>query len=168
MHNYIIDNLSKNKIIFENLLKGRTVDEYTFRQAENKWCLLEVICHLIDEETEDFRTRVKHVMEFPGTNPPAIDPVGWALERKYMKQNYNEVLSKFLTERAKSVEWLKSLKNPGWKNSFEHESLGTLTSEHFLFNWLGHDYLHLRQISRLLFNHAQQKTDNNLNYAGDL
>ena len=167
MHNYFIKNLSQNKFVFEKLLAGRTIEEYTYRQSENKWCLLEILCHLYDEELKDFRTRVKHVMEFPGSNPPSIDPVSWVKERKYMEQDYNEVLNKFLIERDKSVNWLQSLKSPEWKNSFEHETLGTLTSEHFLFNWLGHDYLHFRQITHLLFNLAQQKTGNNLNYAGN-
>lgn len=166
-HDYFIDNLAQNRFVFENLLKGRIAEEYTYKQSEEKWCLLEVLCHLHDEEVQDFSTRVKHVMELPGTNPPAIDPIGWVNERKYMEQDYNTVLNQFLAEREKSVVWLKSLKNPNWKNSYEHKSLGTLTSEYLLFNWLGHDYLHIRQITRLLFNYTQHKTSNNLNYAGD-
>ncbi|MBT8195624.1 MAG: DinB family protein [Bacteroidia bacterium] len=166
-HNYIIENLAANRLTFESILKERRQDEYLYKQDSTKWCLLEVVCHLRDEEVEDFRTRVRHVMEHPNTNPPPIDPVAWVKDRNYLDQDYNDMLKKFLYEREKSIQWLNSLENPAWKNSFKHSSLGTLTSEHFLFNWLGHDYLHLRQITRLLFNYTQEKTKNDLRYAGD-
>ena len=63
MYQYIFAELQKNKAVFENLLNGSTQDAYTWKQASDKWCLLEIICHLYDEEREDFRVRLGLVLE---------------------------------------------------------------------------------------------------------
>ena len=167
MHSLTIKNLSQNKSVFEYLLINRSKEEQLYRPHAKKWCLLEIVCHLCDEEIEDFRTRVLHTLQFPGSMPPPIDPVAWVKTRKYMEQNYDTTVLKFLSERNKSILLLQELEKPDWKKAYQHPSLGKLTAEHFLFNWLGHDYLHIRQITGLLFNYTQLKTGNNLNYAGE-
>lgn len=163
----IISKLESNSDVYAALLKDKSNEEILWKPNQNKWCLLEIVSHLYDEEREDFRTRVKTTLEQPGTPPPGIDPVGWVTERSYMKQDYYEMVAKFLEERKKSVTWLNGLRNPQWENSYEHVSLGTLTARHFLINWLAHDYMHFRQITRLQRQYLLQGTDNDLSYAGD-
>ncbi|OUR92372.1 hypothetical protein A9Q87_07800 [Flavobacteriales bacterium 34_180_T64] len=162
----IIEQLQKNKILFYNLLKDETEAMFLWKQKPEKWCLLEILCHLHDEECEDFRFRVQWVLEHPNTVPPPINPVSWVTERNYIDQNYNAMLSKFLVERAQSIQWLLTLKDVNWKHSFEHSKLGTLTAGYFLTNWLAHDYLHFRQILKLKFDYLQHQSGVNLDYAG--
>ena len=50
----IIQKLSDNQSVFIHLLGNKSREEYTFRPDDNSWCLLEVACHLLDEEVEDF------------------------------------------------------------------------------------------------------------------
>lgn len=166
-HKQIIEQLAVNRLIFSSLLKGKSKAEYLWKPKEKKWCLLEIVCHLYDEEIEDFRTRVKHTLEAPGTPPPPIDPVNWVLSRNYMEMNYNKMVARFLEERSKSIEWLQSLQNPNWSNSYKHPELGTLSSEHFLYNWLAHDILHFRQINRLQFQYLKSHSHHDLAYAGN-
>ena len=59
---YITTALGQNKAVFENLLSGIDEQTYLWKPSANKWCLLEIVCHLYDEEREDFRARVKHVL----------------------------------------------------------------------------------------------------------
>ena len=33
-----------------------------WKQSENKWSMLEIICHLYDEEREDFRSRLAKIL----------------------------------------------------------------------------------------------------------
>ena len=68
----IIGELARNKSVFESLLRGVNEQQYRWKPSADKWCLLEVICHLYDEEREDFRARVKHCLENPTLSMPPI------------------------------------------------------------------------------------------------
>lgn len=162
----IIDELLRNKSVFKDLLTDVSEVEYTWSQKSDKWSLLEIVCHLYDEEREDFRTRVQCVLKDPNIPPPPFDPIIWVTERNYKDQNYNDILRKFLSERDKSVLWLQSLENPSWDNTYQHPKLGPMSTFLFLTNWLAHDYLHIRQIIRLKFDYLKATSKENLNYAG--
>jgi hypothetical protein len=107
------------------------------------------------------------VLENPTGALPPIDPPGWVLERAYIKQNYADKLNKFLKEREESVEWLESLQTPKWDNAYQHPKFGAMTAKMFLCNWVAHDYLHIRQITKLKFDYLKQQTGEALDYAGN-
>lgn len=164
---YIIKELLKNREVFKTLLIGLSSEEYLWKQNVKKWCLLEIICHLYDEEREDFRARTKSVLETPTKTLNPIDPVGWVVQRNYIKMDYDIVLTGFLKERRHSVVWLKSLEAPKWDNGYIHPKLGLMTANLFLSNWLAHDYLHIRQITKLKFDYLKKISGEKLNYAGE-
>lgn len=166
-HNFIIENLSQNYFAFEGMLKGLTKEQYMWRSAPDKWCLLEIVCHLYDEELYDFRSRVKHTLETPVRELAPIDPAGWVKSRNYIEKDYNEMVEKFLQERKYSIEWLRSLQNPNWQNAYQHKEWGPLRAEMFLANWLAHDYMHFRQINNIKFLYLKETTGESLQYAGD-
>ena len=163
---YVIHELERNKEVFQNLLQNIPPSIHLWKHTSNKWCLLEMLCHLIDEEKEDFRARVQHVLITPDHPAQPIDPQGWVSERKYIDQNYDETLIKFLSERDTSIGWLKTLNNPVWDNVYQHPQLGGLTAKMFFTNWLAHDYLHIRQIVKLKYDYLSNSYDENLSYAG--
>ncbi len=163
---YIIHELDRNKMVFNSLFENLEKQLYLWKPAPDKWCLLEIICHLYDEEREDFRARVKHTLENPEKPMPPIDPVGWVTERNYFEQDYSSVLQNFLLERFYSVEWLNQLKDAQWNNSYNHPQLGIFTAEKFLSNWVAHDYLHIRQIARTKYLYLENLTKQDLSYAG--
>lgn len=166
-HASVIHQLSENLPIFRQLFSGIQEDDLRWKPLPEKWCLLEVLCHLIDEEREDFRARVRHVLFSPDQSMPPIDPQGWVTERKYMSRDFGEMLELFQEERQASIAWLQTLNDPPWKNTYRHPSLGTLSAEFFLANWLAHDYLHFRQITGLRHGLLQMKSGQDLSYAGN-
>ena len=163
----IILQLSKNQLVFEKLLSNIQQKQSLWKPDTNKWCMLEVVCHLVDEEIYDFRTRVKSILENPQVELPKFNPLDWAVEHRYMEQFMEKKTKEFLAERGRSVQWLKDLLNPRWKNEYHHPKMGILTAEYFLANWLAHDYIHLRQLNRLSYEFLQFESGINLNYAGD-
>jgi len=164
--NDIIEQLEKNKALFYNLLKHEDDTMILWKQSPKKWDLLHIVCHLHDEEVDDFRYRVQWVLEKPNETPPPFNPLDWVTERNYKQQDYTSKLDAFIAEREKSIAWLKSLKNVNWDSYFEHAKLGKLTAKYFLVNWLAHDYLHIRQILKLKFDCLQQQSGEFLDYAG--
>ena len=164
--NKIIEELDRNKDLFKTLLSNTPQEAYYWKPEAKKWCLLEVVCHLKDEEQEDFRARIKHLFSTPEQPLTPFDPSNWVIERKYIEQNFNDVLNTFLEQRTQSIDWLKSLKNPKWDNHQVHPTFGHRSAKMFLVNWLAHDYLHLRQITRLKYDYLNTTSSENLDYAG--
>jgi DinB superfamily len=168
MHtNYIIAELKRNKKLFRDQLTGLPENLYNWKPQPEKWNLLEIVCHLFDEEREDFRARVQHLLHTPELPLPPIDPAGWVESRKYAEQHFDTVLRRFLEEREQSINWLHELEDPNWDNTLEHPSLGPVTARMFFTNWLAHDYLHLKQITQIKYQYLQQTTQENLTYAGE-
>ena len=167
-YNYIIEKLEGNANTFKSLLENISDEQARWKSAPVKWSLLEVINHLYDEEREDFRKRIKDVFDDPQKSWSSIDPENWVFEREYNNRDMNDSLKDFLSERRKSVEWLKSLTSPDWKAVHNHPKLGEMSAEKLLANWLAHNYLHMRQISFLNWSYLSQKARGiELNYAGD-
>jgi hypothetical protein len=158
--------LEKNIDLFTRLLSDTTAQVTYFKPTPEKWNLLEVACHLLDEEREDFRPRLQHILDQNTGEMPPINPPLWVTERNYAAQHLPDVLSVWCTERQRSVQWLRSLGEVDWQLFYTHPKLGRMTAKLFLSNWLAHDYLHVRQIIGLKFAYLQQQTGEDLSYAG--
>ena len=162
----IIHQLQANRSVFKLLLLDKEA-MIKWKQNPIDWSLLEIVCHLYDEEREDFRTRVFNTLLTPELQPPSIDPPGWVTQRKYAQQDYGEKLNAFLDERTKSIKKLKALKKPEWDNIYDHPFAGRITAYQLLANWLAHDYHHIRQINRRLYEYLRHSSQVSLEYAGD-
>lgn len=163
----IINQLSKNQLVFESLFKEITDVQAFWKPVPNKWSMLEVVCHLVDEEKLDFRTRVRLVLEDPKKDLPKFNPLHWVSEHNYSQQDFNLKITEFINERTKSINWLNSLDNPTWENEHVHPTLGPMSALSFLANWLAHDYIHLRQLNRLGYEFLKFHTNSDLSYAGN-
>jgi hypothetical protein len=162
----IIHLLEHNGAIFTTMLSGISPEMFTWKPAPEKWCLLEILCHLYDEEIYDFKPRIKHVLQNPDNPMPAIDPVKWVTEHKYMEQDYQRILNLFIEERSNSIKWLQTIKDPAWHSYYVHPKFGNMSAFMLLTNWLAHDYLHIRQITSLKYHYLQLQTRESLSYAG--
>jgi hypothetical protein len=158
---YIIQELDNNYKIIDEILRNTSREMSIWRPKEDKWCLLEIICHLNDEENEDFGARLRSILNDPYKPLPPIDPLVWVEERKYLEQNFQK------KSRLETISWLQSLKNPNWDNSYQHPTLGAMSAKHMLANWLAHDYIHIRQILNLKYEYLSQNQHGDLSYAGN-
>lgn len=130
-------------------------DELHWRPAPGKWSLLEVLCHLADEEREDFRTRLRLTLEQEGRAWPPNDPEGWVETRAYSERDPAEALSDFTGERAVSIAWLTDLTTPDWTVTHTHSKGYVISAGDLLLSWVVHDAAHLRQIANLRLGHAE-------------
>lgn len=131
-------------------------EDALWRPDEASWSALEIVCHMADEETEDFRTRVFMTLEDPTQDWPSIDPEGWAVSRKYQSRDLKGELARFVDERAKSIELLGALRDPDWASTKDHPKFGKMIAADLLAAWNAHDALHLRQLSKRLFQLANR------------
>lgn len=141
--------LASNAVVFRHLLAPVGEHQARWKPAPGKWSLLEVICHLADEERDDFRHRLDLTLHHPGESWPPIDPEGWARDRAYNARDPQESLEDFLRERKRSVKWLEGLDSFDPDAHSMHPRLGRITGGMLLHSWLAHDLLHIQQTTRL-------------------
>ena len=163
----LTDQLARHADVLRAALTGLSPEEIRWKPASEKWCPLEVICHLYDEEREDFRARLEHVLTTPGEPMPKIDPAAWVAELRYMDLDFDGVLKKFLAERERSAAWLCGLKDPPWTNACMHPEVGPVSCDLLLTNWVAHDLHHFRQLNNLRYEYLRSHSDVPLDYAGN-
>lgn len=163
---FLIQELEINANTFKHLFKISDTKQPVWKPAEDKWCLLEIVCHLVDEEILDFRTRVKTALNPSQYDFIPIDPEGWVKSKDYINQEYSSKTKDWVEERVKSIEWLKSLDQPNWDSFLIHSELGEMTAGKFLENWVAHDYIHLRQLVRTKRAYLSHLANEDLSYAG--
>lgn len=161
---FLINELESNASTFRNLLRIEDKLQSHWKPSSDKWCLLEIVCHLVDEEVFDFRTRAKAALYKHPFTP--IDPVSWVTSKEYIKQDYQSKVEEWVHEREASLKWLRSLQNPDWNSSLVHDKLGEMSAGLFLENWVAHDFIHLRQIIRTKRAYLDSLSDDDLSYAG--
>jgi transposase len=153
-HRAIIRRLEVVPAALRALLVGVTAEEARTRSPAGAWAIVEVLAHLVDEEVEDFRPRLRLTLENPAADWPPIDPEGWALQRAYLAQDLGQLLDRLEAERAESVRWLRSLVDVDWSRAHQHPRFGPIRAGDLLASWAAHDALHLRQIAKRLYERA--------------
>ncbi len=146
------------------------LDEVTARErpAPGEWAPIEILCHLRDEETEDFGARLRVVVN--GRPPFApIDPERWVEERRYREAELDQVLRDFRDRRVGSLDFLDSIAAERLRASAPHRQLGHLSGLDLLVAWVAHDRLHLQQLAGTLARlWANRWTPLKVKYAGPI
>lgn len=143
-------------------------DLLRWRPVSGQWSIIEIICHVLDEERDDFRPRFMLCLDDPSKPWPPIDPEGAAVERGYQERDVQNVLNEFADERRHSVEMLRSLSDPAWNNTYQHSVIGPVRAGDLLAAWAAHDTLHLRQIAKRQYQYLTEQSGNYKNsYAGE-
>ncbi len=146
-------------------------EQSRWKPDETQWSMLEVINHLYDEEHLDFRKRLKATLDDPTKPWEPIDPQVWVVERRYNDRELLSSVNNFLAERQISLEWLRSLNQPGSLNQPDleirasHLKNRSFKVKDLLASWLAHDLLHIRQLTRLKYQYLAK--DYTIDYAGN-
>jgi hypothetical protein len=149
------------------LLAGIQQQEAQLKPDENTWSILEVICHLYDEEREDFREHLDFILHRQSEEYHVINPQGWVKERKYNEQDFVQMQEKFFAERQKSLDWLLEISNRDWDTTYNSQ-YGSVSAGEMLSCWIAHDNLHIRQLVELRRMRIEKITKPYpIEYAGD-
>lgn len=142
--------------------------DYRWKPAPEHWSILEIACHLLDEEREDFRVRLRSTLEDPARAWPPLELENIAQRRAYNERALNLTLAMFIGERAESVRWLRSVENADFARAHPHPKFGPISAGDLLASWAAHDALHLRQIAKRLHGlAARDGAPHGVGYAGD-
>jgi hypothetical protein len=147
---YCLERLSHQATAVDRLVHGLPAEQAAWRPDPDSWSVLEVICHLLDEEREDFRAHLDHLLFHAGEPWPPFDPTAWPAERGYNRRELGSSLGNWLQARQESIDWLRGLAEPDWRSSAA-VPWGHLAAGDVLASWVAHDLLHTRQLVELLY-----------------
>jgi hypothetical protein len=159
--------LAQGGEIVRQLVRGITPAEARSKPDPESWSMLEVVCHLYDEEREDFRQRLDIILHRPEEAWPPIDPGGWVTSRQYNERDLAEMLANFLEERERSLAWMRGLTAPNWEAEYK-APFGIIKAGDMLAAWAAHDGLHARQLVELRRNRMVRISEPyGVRYAGE-
>jgi DinB family protein len=141
--------LARFPTVLGALLKDLDPAAWRARPAPTEWALVEIVCHLRDEEVEDFGARLRVVL-VGGPSFVPIDPERWAVERRYLEDDGPRTLAIFLERRAASLDSLVAIEPPRLTATVAHRRTGGLSGLDILAAWVEHDRLHLTQLAATL------------------
>lgn len=143
--------LERSALLLDAVVSGLSGDDARWRPEPRVWSALDIACHLLDEETRDFRPRLESTLRDPDAAWTPIDPEGWVIQHGYATRDLAQVWRSFREERRASLAWLRGLGALDWTVSHDRGAQGPLSAGDLLAAWTAHDLLHLRQLTRLLY-----------------
>lgn len=167
---HLIHRLAHAPAAFRAMIECFPEAQSRWKPAPEHWSVTEIIAHVADEETEDFRPRLMATLA--GAPWPPLDLDRVAERRGYNCRDALGELTRFEASRRESVTYLSALvaSNPDWSNAHQHPKFGPIRAGDLLTSWAAHDALHLRQLARRLHNLAEADASElgcSVRYAGE-
>ena len=141
--------LARFPLVLDAMLNDLDAAAWRARPAAAEWAPIEIVCHLRDEEVEDFGARLRVVLE-GGERFTPIDPERWATERRYLDDDGPRALTAFRERRAASLDALAAIAPARLTPVIPHGRTGGLSGLDILAAWVEHDRLHLAQLGATL------------------
>jgi hypothetical protein len=164
----LISRLELLPAVLPPLLTAVQEADARWKPPSGAWSILEIVNHLLDEETRDFRARLESTLCDPAKPWPPIDPERWAVEGRYNERDLMDSVASLVAERGNTLQWLRWLRDPDWSRTHHHPKAGPLSAGTLLASWAAHDALHLRQLAKRLYEMSVRDADgHSVAYAGE-
>lgn len=137
--------LARLPVVLGGLLDDLEPALWTQRPAPSEWSAVEIVCHLRDEETEDFGARIRVVID-GGDRFEPIDPERWAPERGYREAPPGAALAALRERRAGTLDFLATIEPSRLTRIVDQPRLGPMSGLDLLAAWVTHDRLHVAQL----------------------
>ena len=123
------------------------VDHATLRTrpAENEWCPLEVIGHLIACDSAAFRDRIQNILDGK-PDIAAFDAWEAIHARDFAAESLSDLTAELTQERARSCSLVESLGAEDLAKTAVFEGGRVFAAGDFVHEWPFHDQDHLQQI----------------------
>jgi DinB superfamily len=141
--------LARLPAVLDTLLAGLDESSARTRPAEAEWSPVEILCHLRDEESEDFGARLRVILDGAEGFVP-IAPERWAEERRYREASLTDVMEALRARRRASLDLLADVEPDRLEGSRPLGRFGRLSGLDLVAAWVAHDRIHLTQLAGTL------------------
>jgi DinB superfamily len=137
--------LARFPALLGSLVAGLDAESWRARPVPDEWAPVEIVCHLRDEEAEDFGARVRVILAGQDRFEP-IDPERWAVERHYREADPATALAAFRRLRAENLALLADARIDDLARAGAQPGGSVLSGLDLVVAWVTHDRLHLHQL----------------------
>jgi hypothetical protein len=138
--------LLSTPVVLRELLHALPAGAATWHPGAGKWCIQEVVGHLVEADTRDFVGRIRLMLDQDEPRLTVNDQEEVARKRHDCDKNLDDLLDEFSTVRGASVSLVSALKGGELRRGGVHPKIGHLRITHLLHDWIYHDLNHISQI----------------------
>ena len=129
-------------------LSGVSPEALRRPEAPGKWCLLQVLRHLVDTEVVyGYRTRLVVAQEYPGL--PGYDQDLWASRLHYLEGSAEDALDELACLRGMNLRFYRRLNEKELARAGLHDERGEESVQKIIRMLAAHDLVHRRQLQRI-------------------
>ena len=103
----ILQHLRNNLILTSDFLRSLSEEKLSYRYAEGKWTIKEILAHLIDDE-RIYSYRALRFARNDTTELPGFDQDNYALQSGANERSIEDLLQEFATVRSATVALFES------------------------------------------------------------
>jgi hypothetical protein len=144
--NAIITSLRTTPFVLRALGKGLSGQASAWHPGVGKWCVKEVVGHLIEEDKRDFVGRIRLMLDQEEPRLAVTDQEAIGRMRHDCDKRLDDLLEEFNPVRAESIAFASELKDTELHRGGIHPRIGHIRISNLLHEWIYHDLNHLRQI----------------------
>ena len=126
-------------------IRGLTPAQMRKRPAKGKWCIAEILGHLVDTEVV-YGYRYRLALSQPGVPIPGYDQAAWAASLRHHRRNPSRLMEQIQTLRKINLDLVQSMPRKSWERYGRHSERGKESVRRTLELIAGHDLNHLDQI----------------------
>lgn len=149
--------LQSTPILLQQLVAVLPNRVVVWHPSDGKWCVKEIVGHLIEEDKRDFVDRIRFMLDQDEPRLSVNDQDGVARKRNDCSKDLPDLLDEFSAVRSSSASFVSALKEPELSRGGVHPEIGRISVRNLLNEWIYHDLNHIRQIDanvqRFLWNH---------------
>lgn len=131
---------------YVSILRSVPPDAASWRPAPEEWCASECLGHIIEAETRGFAGRIRFILDNDDPQLVTWDQPAVARARHDCEKRPEELIQEFEPLRRDSLIMLRALREDELTREGAHPTVGQLTVDDLIHEWVHHDGNHLRQI----------------------
>jgi uncharacterized damage-inducible protein DinB len=126
-------------------IRGLKAAQLRKRPAKGKWCIAEILGHLVDTEVV-YGYRYRLALSQPGSPIQGYDQHTWTQELRHVRRSPARMMEQIQTLRRVNLDLVQSMPRKMWERYGKHTERGNESVRRTLELIAGHDLNHLDQI----------------------
>jgi hypothetical protein len=135
---------------------GAAGPELDFKPAPDKWCILQIVCHLADTEAV-YVMRLRQVLAEDNPTLYPFDGDAWGQRLDYGRRKISQALETFRVLRAENYELLNGMPEEAFQRPCTHAQAGPWTLRDLVLNNAYHLEDHVKQIQSVRASYREHR-----------
>jgi hypothetical protein len=142
----VVASLQNTPAVLRTLLRPLPSEMFTWHPTPGKWCINEVVGHLIEADRHDFMGRIHLILDHEEPRLTVSDQAEVARMRHDCDHDLNELLDELSHQRSNILSFIVTFGDKELQRGAVHPTIGHLHIGNLLHEWVYHDMNHIRQI----------------------